>query len=77
MFGDAGRMLLFVGTLMLLAGGLLLLGERVFSGHFAWRLPGDIVIRRERFVLWFPLGTCLLLSLLLTLAFWVMNLFRR
>jgi hypothetical protein len=38
------------------------------------KLPGDIRIERENFSFFFPLGTCLLLSLLVSLLFW---LFRR
>ena len=38
-----------------------------------WRLPGDIVIEREKMTFYFPLMTCLLLSVLLSLVFWVVN----
>ena len=37
------------------------------------RLPGDIVIERENMTFYFPLMTCLLLSVLLSLVFWVVN----
>jgi hypothetical protein len=37
------------------------------------RLPGDIVIERENMTLYFPLMTCLLLSVLFSLVFWVVN----
>jgi hypothetical protein len=37
------------------------------------RLPGDIVIERENWTLCVPVATCLLLSLLLSLVFWVVN----
>jgi hypothetical protein len=37
------------------------------------RLPGDIVIERENFRLYFPLTTCLLVSALLSLALWIVN----
>jgi Protein of unknown function (DUF2905) len=37
------------------------------------RLPGDIVIERENVTLYVPLATCLLLSLVLSLIFWVAN----
>jgi hypothetical protein len=59
--------------------GLLLVGVGLFlsfGGKFnlLGRLPGDIRIDRESFSFFFPLGTCLLISLLLSLLFW---LFRR
>ena len=37
------------------------------------RLPGDIVIARENWTLYVPVATCLLLSLLFSLVFWVVN----
>ena len=40
------------------------------------RLPGDIRIERENFRFYFPLVTCLLLSLVLSLVVWVIRLFR-
>lgn len=37
------------------------------------RLPGDIVIEREHFRLYIPLGTSIVVSLLLTLVLWLIN----
>ena len=37
------------------------------------RLPGDIVIERENMTFYFPLMTCLLLSIMLSLVFWAVN----
>jgi hypothetical protein len=37
------------------------------------QLPGDIVIERENWTLYIPVATCLLLSLLFSLVFWVVN----
>lgn len=67
-----------VGKLLMLCGlGLLLLGALLtFGDKFGWlgRLPGDIRIERENFSFYFPLGSCLLLSTVLSLLLW---LFRR
>jgi hypothetical protein len=41
------------------------------------RLPGDIRIERENFRFYFPLASCLLLSLVLSLVLWIVRLFRR
>lgn len=64
--------LLIVSGLALAGLGALLL----FAGKipFLGRLPGDLVIERPGFSFYFPLGTCLVLSLLLSLVLW---LFRR
>lgn len=40
------------------------------------RLPGDIRIEQESFRFYFPLATCLLLSLILSLVAWLIRLFR-
>jgi len=63
-----GFLILF-GALLLAAGLLWPLLSR-----FLGRLPGDIVVRREGWTFMFPVVTCLLLSLLLSLLLW---LFRR
>ena len=68
---DLGRLLVVVGGLLALVGVIILLAGKV---PFLGRLPGDIVYRRGAFTFYFPIVTCLLLSLLLTL---VLRLLRR
>lgn len=63
-FTGIGRLLVIAGIFLVLLGILFLLGGR-FPG--LGRLPGDIIIRREKFVFYFPLGSCLLLSILFSL----------
>ena len=63
----------------LIVAGLLLVAVRLFMTfggklNFIGKLPGDIRIERDNFSFFFPLGTCLLVSLLLSLIFWI---FRR
>jgi hypothetical protein len=61
---DLGRPVLTAGIVLVLVGGLLMLG-----GHIPWlgRLPGDIVIQRDGFTLYFPLVTMLVVSVVLTI----------
>lgn len=68
---NIGKSLIVLG-LILAAAGLLL----TYSGKipFLGKLPGDIRIERENFTFFFPLGTCLLVSILISFVFW---LFRR
>jgi DUF2905 family protein len=69
---DLGKLLLVLGGLIFLAGAVLLL-----AGKFhvpLGRLPGDIVYRGKNSVFYFPIVTCILLSILLSLLLWV---FRR
>jgi len=59
-----GYMLLELGALLILLGGLLLLmGKIPGLGH----LPGDIRIQKGNFSCFFPLGTMIVVSLILTL----------
>ncbi|HEX9048941.1 MAG TPA: DUF2905 domain-containing protein [Anaeromyxobacter sp.] len=68
--GTLGRMLLGVGALLALAGVVLIVAEK-FPGLRIGRLPGDVAIERERWRLYVPLGTSILLSIVLTLLFWL------
>jgi len=61
-----GKMLILFGVVLALLGGLLLLAGKI---PFLGRLPGDIVIRRERWSFYFPLTTSIVISILLTLLF--------
>ena len=68
---DVGKMLFIVGLIMAMVG--LLLWSGVGKGWLG-RLPGDIQYSKGNFSFYFPIVTCLLLSILITLALW---LFRR
>ncbi len=64
------KMLLLFGLLMVLLGLILFVAGH-FSGKVPWlgRLPGDIYIQRGTWTFYFPLATCLIVSILLTLLF--------
>lgn len=66
-----GKLLMLCGLALVLLGALLSFGDKL---GWLGRLPGDIRIERENFSFYFPLGSCLLLSALLSLLLW---LFRR
>jgi hypothetical protein len=68
--GSLGKALLAAGALIALAGVLLIVAER-FPGLRIGRLPGDVAVERGRWRLYFPLGTSIALSLLLTLLLWL------
>lgn len=74
-FRDLGRMLLFFGGLLVLVGALFYFGAKL--PFRLGRLPGDIVHRGEHTTFYFPIVTCLLLSLGLSLLFWLVSHFRR
>ena len=66
---EIGKTLIVLGAVLISAGLLWQAGSRLGLGH----LPGDIVIERENFRLYLPLGTCLLISVVLSAAFWVIG----
>jgi len=70
--GLAGKILIFVGVMCIVVGALFLL-----CGKFLWlgKLPGDIAIHKEKFHFYFPLATCLLISLILSSIIWIIRKF--
>ena len=70
-----GRLLIGLGLLLLVGGGLLLLLGR--TGIPLGKLPGDISYRGKNFSVYVPLGTSILLSVLLSLVFYFISRFRR
>ena len=67
---DLGRMLIVMGLVIAVVGVVLLLAGRVAG---VGRLPGDIYVERGNWTLYFPLGTSIVLSLLLTLVLWLIG----
>ena len=61
---DIGRLLIIVGAFILVVGLVLAFGLRI---PYLGKLPGDISIDRGKVHVYFPIVTCLLLSLVLTL----------
>jgi hypothetical protein len=72
---ELGKLLLVVGGLIVLIGVVLLVAGR-------WnlplgRLPGDFVFRGKNTTFYFPLATSILLSVILSLIFWLLSRGRR
>lgn len=64
---DIRRLLIVVGIALVAAGVLWPWLSRLGLG----RLPGDIAIQRQNFSFYFPVVTCLAISVLVTLLFWL------
>lgn len=61
-------------TIMLIGGALLVVGAALYFQKgipFLGKLPGDIFIKKENFTFYFPFASGLVLSLLLTLFFYL------
>jgi hypothetical protein len=72
---ELGKALLGLGLLLALIGALVLIAGRV--GLPLGRLPGDFAYRGRRVSVYFPLGTSILISVLLTVLFYLISRFRR
>jgi hypothetical protein len=66
-----GRILIVLGLLLAALGVVVSLGARLPIR--LGRLPGDVVIRGKHSVFYFPLVTCVLISVVLSLVLWAMN----
>lgn len=69
------RLLILLGLLLLLAGAVVYLLS--FLGISFGHLPGDFAWRRKNVSVYFPLGTCIVISVLLTLILYLLSRFRR
>ena len=65
---DIGKLLVVLGLLLTVVGALLCTD---FGRTWLGRLPGDIHFTRGNFGFYFPLATCLLVRVLLTLLTWL------
>ena len=65
-----GKSLIILGIIIAAIGIIL-----TFAGKIPWlgRLPGDLYFKRENFTFYFPLTTCILLSIILSLIFWLLK----
>jgi len=67
---EIGKLILLFGILLVAIGGLLIIAGKV---PFIGRLPGDILIQKKNFTFYFPIGTSILLSIILSLLFWLIS----
>jgi len=68
---ELGKFLIIAGTVIILLGAILWSG---FAPTWLGRLPGDIRIERGHSVFYFPIVTCIIISIVLSLVF---SIFRR
>jgi len=68
--GGIGRILIYLGLFLVIVGiAFTFIGKIPWLGH----LPGDIIIERERFTFYFPLATCLIISVVLSLVLYLLR----
>ena len=67
---ELGRALIVLGVVITVIGVVLVFFDRV---PWLGRLPGDIHVQRGNWTFYFPLGTSILLSIVLTLVLWLIG----
>jgi hypothetical protein len=72
---ELGRALLILGTVSVIVGAALYFGVRLPLR--LGRLPGDIIRRGEHTTFYFPVVTCLVVSVVLSILFWLLSNYRR
>jgi len=70
-FSFVGKMLIVMGIFLVIIGILMNTGLKI---PWIGKLPGDMSVQRENFSFYFPLTSCIIISIILTLLFY---LFRR
>jgi len=67
-----GKFLIMLGVVIAGVGALLLLFRHT-GIPLLWKLPGDVVIQRKNFTVYFPITTSVILSIILSLIFWIIG----
>ncbi|MEK6477601.1 DUF2905 domain-containing protein [Catalinimonas sp. 4WD22] len=67
-----GKLLIIFGLIIVVLGAILYFSDRFPS---IGKLPGDIIIKRENFTFYFPLATSILLSVIVSLIFYLIKKF--
>jgi len=66
-FQGLGKFLMVIGIVIFLIGTLLMFFNKI---PFLGKLPGDIVIKKDNFTLYFPIVTSIIISIILSLLFY-------
>lgn len=75
-YTSIGKIIIVIGVVIIIFGITVLIFSK-FAGGKGAPLPGDIVIRRDNITIYFPIITSIVISLILTLIFWLISAFRK
>ena len=67
---EIAKFVILIGIILIVIGLFMLILPKTDS---LWKLPGDIVIKKDRFVFYFPLATSVILSIILTIIFYLIG----
>jgi hypothetical protein len=69
-FNFFAKILILVGVIFIISGIIFLLAGKL---PYIGKLPGDIIIHRKNFSFYFPITTCILVSIILSFIFWLLT----
>lgn len=70
---DLAKMIIVLGVALIIVGLVMLFIQKL---PFPGKMPGDIVIRKDNVTFYFPLGTSILISVILSLIFYLIGKYR-
>jgi len=65
---ELGKLFVFLGILLIVIGLIVIMGNNI---PFLGKLPGDITVEKKGFVFYFPVVTCIMVSIILSIIFWL------
>ncbi len=69
-YSSFGKILIIIGVVIVIVGAVLVFGAKI---PWLGRLPGDFSYKGKNFTFYFPLGTSILISIVLTLILWLIG----
>jgi len=65
-----GKILVIVGLLLAILGLIFIFGNKI---PFIGKLPGDIAVERRNYSVYFPVTTCIIISIVISFILWFFN----
>ena len=67
---EFGKILIFIGLLLAILGVIFIFGNKL---PFVGRLPGDIAVERKNYSFYFPVATCIIISIVMSFILWLFS----
>jgi Protein of unknown function (DUF2905) len=67
---EFGKVLIFIGLLLAIVGFVFIFGNKI---PFIVKLPGDIAVERRNYSFYFPVTTCIIISVVISFILWLFN----
>jgi len=67
---EFGKVLIFIGLLLAIVGFVFIFGNKI---PFIGKLPGDIAVERRNYSFYFPVTTCIIISVVISFILWLFN----